>query len=283
MTSDLSRKVLEANINVHTQMAASYNANEPHFRPENVALVESRLKYICNKANALRVLDAGCGSGFMINIAKHIVPEIVGVDATQAMLNQVDRSGGAKIELICADTATVDLSPNSFDVATGYSFFHHLFDIEPTLANIYRALKPGGWLYGDLEPNKLFWDAICSLSRDGNYDQIIRREIEMVTFRSEGVENSYGIPQDIFSLAEYGKDILGGFREEALVRSLEKMGFRSIAVFYNWFLGQGIVINDPSTPRDSAFHNAAIVSTWLHKLYPLSKPFFKYLGFYAQK
>lgn len=283
MSDDLYRKVLEANIEVHTRMASTYSSNEPHFRPENVAVVERRLREICTKAAARRLLDVGCGNGFIIHIAKKFVAEIVGVDATQAMLDRVDLSGDARIDLICGDTASVQLSPDSFDVVTGYSFFHHLYDIEPTLRNAFRALKPGGWIYGDLEPNQLFWELINTLPRDENYDQIIGREIEMVTFRNEGVEKAYDISKATFSYAEYGKDFLGGFREEKLVQTLQRVGFKSISVFYDWFLGQGNVINDASIPREVAFHKAEIISHWLRRVSPLSRGFFKYLGFHAQK
>ncbi len=280
---EVSRKVLAANIEVHTRMASTYNSCEPHFRPENVATVERRLRELCHQTNARRLLDLGCGSGFIIQIAKRIVPEIVGVDATQAMLDQVDQRGSAGISLICADTGVVELPPASFDVATGYSFFHHLYDVEPTFATAFRALRPGGVLYADLEPNQMFWESVHRLPRDRPHDPIVQREIEMVALRNEGVERSYGIPRETFSYAEYGKDFLGGFREDSLTQILQKVGFRSVKFFYNWFIGQGDLINNPTTSRETALLTADAITHWLHRIDPLSRGLFKYLGFYAQK
>ena len=94
------KKVISANQTLHTVLASSYNETEPHFRPENVAHVDRQLKKIANATNARRLLDLGCGTGFIINIAKKYVKEIDGVDVTEAMLQRVDRSGDAVIRFI---------------------------------------------------------------------------------------------------------------------------------------------------------------------------------------
>ena len=42
MSTALTQKVIEANIAVHSRLAAHYQSCEPQFRPENVAKVERR-------------------------------------------------------------------------------------------------------------------------------------------------------------------------------------------------------------------------------------------------
>src|SRR5262245_13313333 len=115
------QQVLEANITVHSRLAADYSSCEPHFRPENVAQVTRKLRKVADAAGRGRMLDLGCGTGFMINIGRAIFDEIHGVDATQAMLDRVERSGPARIELFCADTGRFAPAPGSFDVVTAYS------------------------------------------------------------------------------------------------------------------------------------------------------------------
>src|SRR5262245_35037461 len=144
------RKVIEANIAVHGRMAAEYNKYEPHFRPENVAKVGAILARLADQTRAKKLLDLGCGTGFIIEIAKTLVQEIHGVDVTQLMLDRVDRSGPARITLWCADTGDFDREPGTFDLVTSYSFLHHLYDIQPSLRTAYRALRPGGMYYADL-------------------------------------------------------------------------------------------------------------------------------------
>src|SRR5688572_26857358 len=148
--------VIDANQKVHTALAAVYNTTEPHFRQENVAHVERRLRGIARQTEAKRLLDLGCGTGFVIQIAKKFVPDIDGVDVTEAMIRQVDRSGDARIRLHLCDTGTFQAEPGAYDMVTAYSFLHHLYDIGPTLATAARALRPGGQFYADLEPNWAF-------------------------------------------------------------------------------------------------------------------------------
>ena len=100
------QKVIEANIALHSRMSDDYSTCEPHFRPENIQKVEDKLKPVIEATNAKRLLDLGCGTGFMINIAKKYVQEIHGVDVTQAMMDKVDKSGNATIVLHNHDTGS---------------------------------------------------------------------------------------------------------------------------------------------------------------------------------
>jgi ubiquinone/menaquinone biosynthesis C-methylase UbiE len=280
---DKYSQVVDANIALHTQLAAVYNTDEPHFRPENVAKVEERLRAVCAATNATRLLDLGCGTGFMVNIAKRYVKEIVGVDVTQAMMDKVDLSGPASITLVNCDTGSYDVAEGAFDVVTAYSFLHHLYDIGPSLRTAYRALKSGGRFYADLDPNFYFWEEIGKLDRDGEYDQIVKREIQMTIHKDEDIQERYGIDAEVFNNAEFGKNIAGGFREEDLVAELERAGFQSVEVFHHWFLGEGQLINDESMEKGERLRHAEVMSTYLQKSMPLSRHLYKYLGFIAEK
>ena len=136
-------EVIKANIALHSKMADDYSTCEPHFRPENINKVEKKLKTIFEELKAERLLDLGCGTGFIINIAKKYVKQIDGVDVTQAMMDKVDKTGSAIINLYNHDTGSFPAKPSFYDVVTGYSFLHHLYDINPTLKTAYAALKPG--------------------------------------------------------------------------------------------------------------------------------------------
>ncbi len=212
-------QVLAANIAVHSSLAKDYNTVEPHFRPENVARVEDKLRAVCAQAGSVRRwLDLGCGTGFMIQLAKPFAAEIDGVDATASMLAAVNRDGPAQIRLFEGDTGRYPLEENRYDVATAYSFLHHLYDIRPTLATAYRALRPGGMIFADLDPNYYFWEAIKTLNPQAGYDPIVSREIAAVTAKDEEIQRQFGVDKETFNRAEYQKAVLGGFREEDLRR-----------------------------------------------------------------
>jgi ubiquinone/menaquinone biosynthesis C-methylase UbiE len=276
------QEVIRANIALHTRVSVDYNTCEPHFRPENVANVERKLLQVIQATSAKRLLDLGCGTGFIIQIAKKHVAEVHGVDVTQAMLDKVDRSGPAKIVLHTADSGAAPVEAGSFDVATSYSFLHHLYDIGPTLKTAYRALRKGGQYYVDLDPNYHFWEAINALDRSGKYDAIVKREIEQVTYKDEDIEKQFGVSPDVFNKAEHGKT-QGGFTEEMLRRKCAEAGFSHVEVFFEWFIGQGSLINDPAIATDKRFEYAAQVHALLQRAMPLSRNLFKYIGFVATK
>lgn len=279
----LTQKVIDANIAVHSRLASQYQQCEPHFRPENVAKVERRLAALAAEIHAKNMLDLGCGTGFMINIAKPHVRHIVGVDVTAAMLERVDRSGPARIETVNHDTGTYPAAPGTFQLVTAYSFLHHLAELPPTFKTASRALAPGGKFYADLDPNFYFWESIYHLERGGDYHALVQREIEAVTFKDEEIEAKFGVSREIFNHAEYGKDMAGGFKEEALREELQAAGFSRVEFHYHWFLGEGFLINSGTAPREELMKQATIINDALQRALPVSRNLFKYLGFVATK
>lgn len=276
------RKVMEANVAVHGKIAADYNKNEPQFRPENLARVDKVLSGLVARVGAKRLLDIGCGTGFVIDLMRSKVEEIHGVDVTQAMLDQVDRSGPAKIKLTCGDAATYDPGPTPFDMVTSYSVLHHLYDVEPTMRTAYKALKPGGVYYTDLEPNHAFWRELSPLSpSDPLLDPLVKAEI--VKIQDHQVATEIGVDRETLDLAEYGKNIRGGFDEGELRTMLGRVGFSKVEVTYHWFVGQGAIINAPGTDKATQIALAEQMDKALHRALPLSRPLYKYLGFVATK
>jgi ubiquinone/menaquinone biosynthesis C-methylase UbiE len=283
MTTSLAEKVIDANIEVHSKLAAHYKTCEPHFRPENVAKVTERFAAVARETAAENVLDLGCGTGFMIDIAKPFVRRIVGVDVTQAMLDRIDRSGPAAIESVKHDTGSFPVDEGGFQVVTAYSFLHHLADINPTLSTAARALVPGGKFYADLDPNFYFWQSISALERGGDYDAVIRREIEGVTYKDEEIEAKFGVSREVFNHAEFGKDLAGGFKEEDLERQLMEAGFSQVDFHYHWFLGEAAVINSGSSPKEELLARARFINDALQRALPVSRNLFKYIGFVATR
>ena len=277
------REVIDANQQVLTALAGVYNSTEPHFRPENVAHVTGKLQEIFARTGAKRLLDLGCGTGFIIDIAKHHVAEIDGVDVTEAMMRQVDCSGNATIRLHLGDAGEFPAEPGSYDVVTGYSFLHHLYDIGPALATAARALRPGGQFYADLEPNRYFWEAIKSLDPSVSYDPIIERERASVLERDTQLQDQFQIEREVFNQAEYNKNITGGFSEEYLKERLLDAGFREVSFFYYWFVGQAALVNNPQHPREQCVLMASLCAETLAKSLPLTRHLFKYLGFVATR
>lgn len=229
------------------------------------------------------MLDVGCGTGFMIDLGRPMSREIHGVDISPQMLSRVRLDGPCKIVLHQAETGSMKVPENYFDVATAYSFLHHLKDIRPTLAGMHKALRLGGKIYIDLEPNGYFLRDVAALDRSKSYDIVVQREIEQVGNKDEEIAQKLKVPTGTFQSAEFGKSLQGGFIEEDLVQLLESIGYKEIQVRYNWFLGQGVLINDASIPADQRKLIATATSRVLQRALPVSRRLFKYLSIHAAK
>jgi 2-polyprenyl-3-methyl-5-hydroxy-6-metoxy-1,4-benzoquinol methylase len=275
--------VMEANRQLHGKLAADYDRSEPHFRPENVAKVERQLAELVRRAQARRLLDLGCGTGFMLRIAARHVPWVEGVDITEEMLQRVDRSGPARVDLHLADTGGFAAEPGAYDLVTAYSFLHHLYDVQPTLRTAARALRPGGIFYADLDPNRHFWDALMAHRGAANLSPLMRCEIEKATTGDHEVATRLGLSPDLLLRAEYGKSTTGGIDEADLGRSLTAAGFRDIRFRYHWFLGEAQVIHREGASVEQGLHEAQAVDAALQAALPVSRGLYKYLGVTATR
>ena len=282
MTGDVGETdVVRSNIEVHTAMAETYASHEPHYRPENKAKVKANLLRVAERTGTGRMLDVGCGAGFVIDLLRDTFDEIHGLDATRAMLDRVE-TGTGNIILHEGLAEALPFADESFDLVTAYSVLHHLADHRPVLAEASRVLRPGGVLYVDLEPNRGFWQAISDAEeqysgRTQELDEIVAREVRAVLHIEDDVHEHFGIPPDVFRSAEHIKSHLGGFDPAEFEADARDAGFRSCETTYEWFLGQAVLMHT-SSPAD-----AATVEAHLRRLLPVSAALFKYLRFEATR
>jgi len=267
--------VVAANIAVHSRMADTYDTDEPHFRPENKEKVRGRLERLSANGPRVRLLDIGCGTGFMISLASDLFEHIDGLDATRAMLDRVDVSSG-NVEVHEGLVERMPFLDATFDMVTAYAFLHHLVDHRPALREAARVLKPGGQLYVDLEPNRAYWAALSELEARGPavvdaLDPVVRREIDAVLHVDDDVANRFDIPQEVFQAAEFGKEFRGGFDPDELRDDVLAAGFASCTVHLDWYAGQATVMHGES------FEAAATVDEHLRRLMPMTRHLFKYL------
>jgi ubiquinone/menaquinone biosynthesis C-methylase UbiE len=96
-----------------------------------------------------RALELGCGSGFfLLNLIQAGVARRGSVtDLSPGMVKVAVRNGealGLDIDGRVADAEGIPYDDNTFDLVVGHAVLHHIPDVELSLREVVRVLKPGG-------------------------------------------------------------------------------------------------------------------------------------------
>ena len=142
-----------SNFEQYDDKAYSYSVNR---YPVGVEAILAGLGR-CNKPlDQLRLLDAGCGTGNYLRAISPHVAHIVGVDASQGMLESARAKELPNVELQQSTLQDLPFKDASFDGVMVNFVLHHLDNTEGcdngfpavqlALKEIRRVLKPGGAL-----------------------------------------------------------------------------------------------------------------------------------------
>jgi ubiquinone/menaquinone biosynthesis C-methylase UbiE len=98
--------------------------------------------------NGKKVLDLGCGQGYLSIEASKIAQEVVALDITDLALRdlkaKLHRSKVSKISLIRADATHLPFKPEVFDAALSYDLYEHVRDQHALLNEKFRVVKKNG-------------------------------------------------------------------------------------------------------------------------------------------
>jgi ubiquinone/menaquinone biosynthesis C-methylase UbiE len=104
-----------------------------------------------------RALELGCGSGFfLLNLIQAGVARRGSVtDLSPGMVRVATRNGESlalQIDGRVADAEGIPYDDNTFDLVVGHAVLHHIPDVELSLREVVRVLKPGGRMVFAGEP-----------------------------------------------------------------------------------------------------------------------------------
>ncbi len=125
-----------------------------------------------------RVLDLGCGPGYLANeMAAAVGPSglVRGVDVSPSMLELARRRerlrDAATVELSRGDVSALEFPDGAFDVAVSTQVYEYVEDVRAALREAHRVLAPGGRI-AILDTD---WDSIVWRSTDdGRMRRVLR-------------------------------------------------------------------------------------------------------------
>ena len=121
------------------------------YRTRDVVRRRQLVRDALGVASGERVVDVGCGPGFYVaELLAQVGPEgsAVGIDNSQAMLAIAAHRcrGHDNVAFHEADATSLPVEDASFDAALSVQVLEYVADVPAALAEIYRALRPGGRL-----------------------------------------------------------------------------------------------------------------------------------------
>lgn len=256
-----------ANVEFHRFLASRYR-EQPFFRQENQQRVRELLREFSGQAGGERLLDVGCGTGFILDLAHDLFQKLDGVDLTPEMLAQVTPRDNLTLTLSQAEK--MPFPDDSFNVITCYSVLHHIEDLSSVFTEVRRVLKPGGIFYADESPSCCYRSALMALAAREKPDTLLGQELESILGDADKYRQQYGIAREITQKAMaqvYGSS---QFTDERIMEMLSSSGFGDVRIDYRRIAGQRAIL---AKYGPDYLQN---VEHYLREMLPMSRQFFKY-------
>lgn len=120
--------------------------------------------------NKERILDLGCGTGYLTHKISISGSEVMGIDSAPSMINQA-RENYNNLNFEVADGTNLQFT-EEFDAVFSNAVLHWIKEPQKVIASIYRALKPGGRFvaeFGGKGNIKSILTAVNNAIGDANY------------------------------------------------------------------------------------------------------------------
>jgi 2-polyprenyl-3-methyl-5-hydroxy-6-metoxy-1,4-benzoquinol methylase len=113
-----------------------------------------------------RVLDVGCGEGYGAAILAKRAQAVVGIDYSPTAIQHARQAYESEnLRFMVADVTLPLPDLGQFDVITCFEVIEHIENHDGLLANLARALSPGGWLIMST-PNALVENAFEAIRHE---------------------------------------------------------------------------------------------------------------------
>jgi len=112
--------------------------------------------------DGVKVLDVGCGGGYACEYLAQRKAAVSGTDILAESLQEARdhaKENNLEIDYRLCTSEKLPFSDQTMDVVICFDVLEHIPGKDKTLGEIYRVLKPGGWLFFDTF-NKTFWSKL---------------------------------------------------------------------------------------------------------------------------
>jgi len=144
-----------------------------------------QVKNFMPSANAV-VVEIGCSSGFLLRDLASTFPAsvLIGVDVVKEPLYRLAKSL-LGVPLIRFDLLQCPLPEQSVDIVIMLNVLEHIEDDAAALLNVFRLLKPGGYLIIEVPAGSYLYDSYdAELKHFRRYSVIeLKRKLKVVGFR----------------------------------------------------------------------------------------------------
>lgn len=146
------------------------------YPPEAIVLPEAVNELIKNENfQGKNVLDFGCGTGRFVKLAQDKGANVIGIDISKEILKVASKL----IKVKHANGTNLPFDDCSFDYVLSFMVLHVIEDLEKSLHEICRVLKPEGkFLLGIVHPFSEKWNIKTGLAMQDNstYHNIEKRK-----------------------------------------------------------------------------------------------------------
>jgi SAM-dependent methyltransferase len=226
MQDPSDQEIVRANILYHDQLAESYDGRIEQFEPRVVAdmdrLLEDRVFRHLPGPETARMLDLGCGTGYLEQFLAPRSHHVTAVDVAPGML-AVARRKFPTVRFVECEASLFEIGVEAWDLVCENALLHHIKSWEPVLERMMAGVRPGGFLVLGYEPNAVAFRLLAPLRR------VYRRVF--AERRVVAVNEALGTGE-LEAIAEYHQFFGYGLDPRAVADRVRAGGFVDVEIAY---------------------------------------------------
>jgi len=218
------KEISKINADYHDIISTFYDTYQEQNDPKVKALYRNFFQKIFTYfkkrgTKKLRILDIGCGTGYL---EQYLMPEhhkIIGIDVSKKLL-EIAKKKFPTVEYKLQDAYS--LRDGSYDLIVENSVLHHIKDYKKILAKMVHLLKPHGCIFLGAEPNYFCYRYLSF------FKNIFRKYLpDKRELKTPFIKESYE------KYAEYHMYFSDGFKHYELRKFFLKKGFKNVEITFS--------------------------------------------------